>query len=68
MDDIRAYARRSGIKPATVLQKVGLSGTTWGRWEDGVSSPTLRTLEKVRKYMADNPPSAAGCAQPEVAA
>ena len=67
--EVRDYAAQIGVKPSTVVQNAGAGGgATWKRWEDGLSSPTLRTLEKVRKHMADNPPSAGGCAQSEAAA
>lgn len=60
MEDVRAYAARFGIKPATVIQKAKAgNGATWRRWENDESSPTQRTLGKVKAYMADNPPPAA---------
>ena len=56
MADVRAYAARLGIKPGTVIQKAGAGGgSTWRRWANDESSPTQRTLDKVRKYMRDNP-------------
>ena len=56
MTEVRAYAARFGIKPATVVQKAGAGGgTTWSRWERGESSPTQRTLDKVRTHMRENP-------------
>ena len=59
LKDVRAYAARFRIKPATVIQKAGAgNGSTWIRWERDESSPTQRTLDRVRRYMADNPPQA----------
>ncbi|MCG7623214.1 XRE family transcriptional regulator [Epibacterium sp. Ofav1-8] len=57
MKDVRFYASCFGIKPATVIQKAGAGGgATWKRWVRGESSPTQRTLDKVRAYIAENPP------------
>jgi len=57
LSDIRAYAERVGLKPSTVIQKAKAgNGATWERWEEGKSSPTLKTVERVRRYMAANPP------------
>lgn len=69
MQDVRAYAARFEVKPATVVQKAGAGGgSTWGRWVRDESSPTQRTLDKVRKYMADNPPPAGNVEPVEAAA
>lgn len=58
IDEVRDYARRVGIKPGTVVQRAnGGNGTSWAAWEAGSSSPTLRIVDRVRKYIADNPPS-----------
>jgi hypothetical protein len=46
MADVRAYAARFGITPSTVIQKAGV----------GDGSPTLRTVDRLRAYMAKNPP------------
>lgn len=52
MQEIQDYAEAHGIKPATVLQKAaGLSGRTWEQWVSGKSSPTVRTVEKVRFFI-----------------
>lgn len=54
--EVRAYATLRDIKPDTVLQlAANLSGTTWKKWVDGKSSCTLKTMDRIRKYMADNP-------------
>lgn len=54
--EVRAYARWFGITPSTVIQKAGVSGGKWRRWEAGDSSPTLHTVDRLRAYMAENPP------------
>lgn len=56
MAQVREYATRSGVKPSTVVQKAGFAGNAWSRWERDESSPTQRTLDKILRYMAQNPP------------
>ncbi|MES2753807.1 MAG: XRE family transcriptional regulator [Pseudomonadota bacterium] len=57
--DIELYAARRGIKPATVLQTgAGLSGTTWDKWVAGSASCTMPTADRLRAWMASNPPQA----------
>lgn len=58
MAEIRDYAAARGVKPATVLQMAAaLSGTTWAKWERGAAVCSMRTAEKLRAYMAANPPA-----------
>lgn len=58
ISEIECYAAARGVKPATVLQVAAkLSGTTWSRWVAGEASCTMRTMEKIRRYMVDNPPN-----------
>ena len=60
MAEVRAYAVQFGIAPSTVIQKAGAGGGgVWAKWESGGGSPTLRTVDRLRRYMADNPPPAA---------
>ncbi|MCZ4268998.1 helix-turn-helix transcriptional regulator [Rhodobacteraceae bacterium G21628-S1] len=54
--EISLYAQRTGRTPSTVIQKAGVSGGKWRKWESGESSPTLNTVDRLRKYMAENPP------------
>ncbi|WP_233141341.1 XRE family transcriptional regulator [Haematobacter missouriensis] len=57
MSEIRSYAEARGILPSTVLQNAAkLGGTTWSKWEAGTASCTMKVAEKVRAYMAANPP------------
>lgn len=59
MTEIRAYAAAMELQPTTVVQNSGCGGgSTWPKWEAG-GACTLKTAEKIRKYMADNPPAAA---------
>ena len=58
MHEIRAFAasQTPKIEPGTVLQRAGAgSGGTWRRWQAG-GSCTMHTAERLRRYMADNPP------------
>ena len=58
LTDVRAYADAVGLKPTTVIQRAGAgNGSTWARWETGKGSPTMLTADKVRSYMAANPPA-----------
>jgi len=58
MQEIENYALARGILPATVVQTAtGHSGTTWAKWQSGATC-SLRTAEKLRAYMAANPPPA----------
>lgn len=56
LKELEAYAKLLGVQPTTVIQraKVG-NGGTWGKWSTGAGSPTLRTADRLRKYMAENP-------------
>lgn len=58
LEDVRKYAQAFGVLPTTVVQRAGVGGgATWGRWESGKGSPTLATVDRLRRYMAENPPS-----------
>lgn len=59
LDDIKTYADAVGRSPQHILrQAVGASWLQWAAWAGGQSSPTLHTVDKIRKYMANNPASA----------
>lgn len=56
MEKVRIYADAIGVQPSTVAQTAGkVNGKAWSRWEAGEGSPTLRTADKILKYMAENP-------------
>lgn len=56
METVRAYAGALGVQPSTVVQRAAkLGGAVWARWEAGDGSPTLRTADKILKYMQENP-------------
>lgn len=61
MDKVRRYAAEIGVQPSTVVQRAAqLSGAVWSRWEADDSSPTLKTADKILRYISDNPPQAKG--------
>lgn len=67
LEDMRAYAHAVDRSPQHVLrQAIGASWSQWKAWEKGQASPTLNTVDRLRAYMAENPPPAA--AQSEGAA
>ncbi|PCJ75546.1 MAG: hypothetical protein COA53_06530 [Rhodobacteraceae bacterium] len=56
MKQIEVYAASFGIQPTTVIQRGGgMSGSKWAAWLNGASC-SMRTADKIRQYMADNPP------------
>lgn len=60
MEKVRTYADALGIQPSTVVQRAAkLGGAAWAKWEAGDGSPTLRTADKILKYMEENPVPAA---------
>lgn len=56
MHQVRTYASALNIHPSTVIQRAArVGGNSWPKWESGKSSPTLKTADKILKYIADNP-------------
>ena len=54
--ELSAYADAVGRTPQHVLrQAIGASWGQWASWNDGKSSPTLHTVDKIRKHMLENP-------------
>lgn len=59
MEEVRAYAARLGVQPTTVIQRAKSGGGgTWASWDGGASTPTFSTVDKIRRFIADNPPDA----------
>jgi hypothetical protein len=57
--DVQNYAAAAGRSPVWVLKRaVGASGTKWAEWQAGESSPTMATADRIRAWMAANPPAA----------
>ena len=64
--EIETYAAAAGLKPATVLQKAGgLGGLVWSKWVAGTASCTLPMADRLRAYMAVNPPPLTQPATPQ---
>lgn len=56
--EIEAYAAAVGKNPRLVLRDAaGCSWREWDRWVSGQSSPRLSTVDRIRAYMAANPPT-----------
>jgi hypothetical protein len=56
MQKVRAYADAFGVHPSTIVQRAAkLNGAVWAKWEAEDGSPTLRTADKILKYIKDNP-------------
>lgn len=57
ISEIEAYAKATGVHPATVLRRsAGYGWGVWHKWTGRKSSPTMESVEKVRTYMAAHPP------------
>jgi len=58
VSQIQTYADAAGRTPQAVLRAaVGASWGTWAAWLAGKSSPTMAVADRVRDYMAANPPA-----------
>lgn len=56
IDEIEAYAVAAGIKPQRLLREaLGASWRQWDDWKAGNASPTLRVVDRLRSFMAENP-------------
>lgn len=57
ISDVEAYARAAGQKPQSVLRAAIDAGwREWDSWKAGKSSPTMARADRLRAYMAENPP------------
>lgn len=53
--DIKAYAEARGMTPQRMLRiSINAKWDQWDRWQSG-GSCTVRTMEKVRKFMREHP-------------
>lgn len=58
LEEVEAYADACGLKPGTVVQRAcGASGRDWSKWKSGRGSCSLVTADRIRAYIAENPPS-----------
>lgn len=59
--DIEAYAARSGMKPQAILRAaINAKWSTWEGWVRRNSSPTVANADRIRDWMAGNPPPECG--------
>jgi hypothetical protein len=59
ISEIEAYADAVGRTPQAVLRAaIDAGGREWVSWRDGRSSPTMARVDRLRAYMASNPPGA----------
>lgn len=66
--DIESYTSAAGITPRRLLRDV--LKASWGLWDDwkaGKSSPTMRNADRLREYMAENPPKPASAKNEDAA-
>jgi len=55
--EVAAHAAACGMTPQRVLRAaIGASWGQWDSWRAGQSSPTMRVADRLRRYMAENPP------------
>ena len=55
--DEEAYATSVNRKPQAVLRDaIGAGWQEWASWKAGRSSPTMARVDRLRDYMAENPP------------
>lgn len=55
--DVEAHAAATGLSPKKILRDaIGASWGQWDKWTSGEMSPTMTTADRLRQWMADNPP------------
>ncbi len=56
-EEIEAYAEAHNLTPATVVRyAVGANAETWGRWLKGDSACSIKTANRVRRYLKGQSP------------
>lgn len=56
ISEVEAHAQRCGLSPATIISRAVSNGRLYGRLKNG-NGCTLDTAERIRAYMAQNPPA-----------
>lgn len=57
LSEVEVYAEACGVQPTTVVQRAtGASGSAWSKWKSGRGSCSLATADRIRAYIAENPP------------
>lgn len=55
--EIEEFCAASQIAPEKLLRvSVGATWGLWQKWKNGEASPTMKVADRVRAYMAANPP------------
>ncbi|MCA0851409.1 hypothetical protein [Salipiger thiooxidans] len=56
--EVEAYAASVGRTPQAVLRDaIGAGWREWGSWKARKSSPTMTRVDRLREFMAENPPT-----------
>ncbi|MCW1934555.1 hypothetical protein [Pararhodobacter zhoushanensis] len=57
LSEIERYAAAAGVMPQSVLRRsCGYGWDVWDAWKRRKSSPTMVNADRVRAWMAANPP------------
>lgn len=60
LSEISAFARAHQLPEASVVKNAQCgNGSTWRRWSEGKTTPTMKIVDRLRGYMRENP--APGC-------
>lgn len=55
--EVRDYAKLVKKHPSTVIQEGGkCGGKSWNLWLKDERTPTAKIMDRIRKYIKDNPP------------
>ena len=56
--EIESYASKRGTSPQALLrQTLNAEWSRWEKWTSRAASPRMETVERLRAYMAANPPT-----------
>lgn len=57
IEEIENYARLTNVKPNTVVAKaINQTYSRFDAWKSGDGSCSLTNADRIRRYMAENPP------------
>lgn len=59
ISEVEAYAKARSLSPATVISRAVDNGRLYGRLKSGFGCH-VDTADRIRRYMASNPPSSEG--------
>ena len=58
ISEIETHCAAAGMSPERLLREaINASWSTWDAWKGGVSSPTMKIVDRTRAYMAAHPPA-----------